>query len=409
MYTVIKFKEDGTVLTVPTSWIDPKTNICKWPPGLPSTISTFIQNRQVPGPGWANYHYKFFKSSDSYIKARQFEVEATSAKSLDTTDSETNKVKRKRPVSNKKVKKVRPAKAPSSSEDDQHESDFDEQPANIGGNIFSQEEVASVTGIEFEPHLVANSSIISQELSELNTKTKPPAATINTCISPVSSRSSAKHLGPVLPLRIAQDDDADSSFLHRREVTGQGYEPFERMMVRLVTELKSDVRELLLRTANTANSDEDVEDELPVELPIGNERDIDTIEDWIIQDSNNRKQLVKFLAKFGQGSASAVTCRILREVFQPHIARGINYTGGGPNGKRCFCVLQLNRVVIDAVRRTPNVDNPTFAAIEKTIKNWFGNTRDLPGDGGRIRTVSAKKKTNPQGTSRACITPTNQD
>lgn len=67
-------------------------------------------------------------------------------------------------------------------------------------------------------------------------------------------------------------------------------EPFERMMVRLVTELKSDVRELLLRTANTANSDEDVE--LPVELPIGNERDIDTIEDWIIQDSNNRKQLV---------------------------------------------------------------------------------------------------------------------
>lgn len=69
-------------------------------------------------------------------------------------------------------------------------------------------------------------------------------------------------------------------------------EPFERMMVRLVTELKSDVRELLLRTANTANSDEDVEDELPVELPIGNERDIDTIEDWIIQDSNNRKQLV---------------------------------------------------------------------------------------------------------------------
>lgn len=62
-------------------------------------------------------------------------------------------------------------------------------------------------------------------------------------------------------------------------------EPFERMMVRLVTELKSDVRELLLRTANTANSDEDV-------LPIGNERDIDTIEDWIIQDSNNRKQLV---------------------------------------------------------------------------------------------------------------------
>ncbi|OXA48665.1 hypothetical protein Fcan01_16735 [Folsomia candida] len=357
MYTVIKFKEDGTVQTVPTSWIDPKTNICKWPPGLPSTISTFIQNRQVPGPGWANYHYKFFKSSDSYIKARQFEVEATSAKSLDTTDSETNKVKRKRPVSNKKVKK----------------------PANIGGNIFSQEEVASVTGIEFEPHLVANSSIISQELSELNTKTKPPAATINTCISPVSSRSSAKHLGPVLPLRIAQDDDADSSFLHRREVTGQGYEPFERMMVRLVTELKSDVRELLLRTANTANSDEDVE------LP------------------------VKFLAKFGQGSASAVTCRILREVFQPHIARGINYTGGGPNGKRCFCVLQLNRVVIDAVRRTPNVDNPTFAVIEKTIKNWFGNTRDLPGDGGRIRTVSAKKKTNPQGTSRASITPTNQD
>lgn len=196
--------------------------------------------------------------SDSYIKARQFEVEATSAKSLDTTDSETNKVKRKRPVSNKKVKKVKPAKAPSSSEDDQHESDFDEQPVNIGGNIFSQEgkfnnlilikstiisiyklfyskcvsfcniyffhlEVASVTGIEFEPHLVANSSIISQELSELNTKTKPPAATINTCISPVSSRSSAKHLGPVLPLRIAQDDDADSSFLHRREVAGHGY------------------------------------------------------------------------------------------------------------------------------------------------------------------------------------------
>ncbi|OXA55845.1 hypothetical protein Fcan01_08772 [Folsomia candida] len=177
-------------------------------------------------------------------------------------------------------------------------------------------------------------------------------------------------------------------------------ESFEETVIRMLVEIKSDVRDLL-RRGNINQEDISTKyKDIPVELPVSSEDELGTLEQWILRNGTNRNVLVSYLAEFGgKTGAAEITRGVLKELFGPTVARRFNYTGGGTYNKRAFSTSILHPVVIDAIKRSNDGANADLSFLHTIILNWFKNSRDQKGEGVRVRYrhVPAKTSTNSSG------------
>ncbi|OXA37190.1 hypothetical protein Fcan01_28029 [Folsomia candida] len=166
---------------------------------------------------------------------------------------------------------------------------------------------------------------------------------------------------------------------------------FEEVVINLLTELKTDVAELLRRSKVNNPARKIVS--IPFKLPLSLKSDLDKLEAWILADQKNSSDLVEHLSQWGGETPEKVTRRILWEIFGPVLARQFNYTGGGKLEKHSFSALELHNIVVAAARECDVAKNTEISQIERVILNYFRDTRDKKGPGARVRPRHVSKKT----------------
>ncbi|OXA53710.1 hypothetical protein Fcan01_10235 [Folsomia candida] len=404
MFSVVKFLGENSVSTVPSSWLSRKGSKCFWPPGLPATVSRAISSKKSPESSWTAHPIKFYKTADSLLAAKSLEKEAEKAETLDTTDPEEfSNIKRAATKTlqprSKKVKKSRPP-PPESSDDDESVEDDDEELDLVGfnGHVFSQAEVHVA---QTDENLGAATSL--QDVSDVS-DAQEIATTTTSLPHHLENESLQNLIHPRPSLTPVSKFTSDKT---RRvlfsDVRPRPKETFEELVLRLLTELKTNVAELLRRSKVVNPSKKVVE--IPFSLPFREQREIDELELWILADEKNSLDLIEFLSQWGGETSAKVTRRILSELFDSTLGRQFNYTGGGTLNKRSFSALELHDKVVAATRQCEAAYNTEIVKIERVIQNYFRDTRDKKGPGARIRSrnVSKKKKSDTAGGSETSV------
>ncbi|OXA41293.1 hypothetical protein Fcan01_24161 [Folsomia candida] len=316
MFSVVKFLSDKSVSAVPSSWVNKSTSKCFWPPGLPGTVSKSIRTLTPPKSTWISHPIKLFNTADTLLEARELERKAVGAEVLDTTDAE-DLVDVKRKVS-KTLKRKRQSSTPPSSGDDEASSPLgnnDEQLnipiTNFRGNLFSQDELDSLSHPE-EPSLNHNLAHVCVGQGS-STTVNPPRLPLADDIVESVGQNNPPIIDPISNTEATTPNRTLSQrVLDRRPLRAN--ESFEETVIRMLVEIKSDVRDLL-RRGNINQEDISTKyKDIPVELPVSSEDELGTLEQWILRNDTNRNLLVSYLAEFGgKTGAAEITRGVLKE------------------------------------------------------------------------------------------------
>ncbi|OXA38764.1 Anthranilate synthase component 1 [Folsomia candida] len=370
MFSVVKFVSENSVSTVPSSWA--------------------IASQKSPDPTWTAHPIKFYKTADTLLAAKSIEKEAEKAEALDTSDISNLKRVAGRVLESrsKKAKKIQPPTTSSSEDDDSvAEVDDDLDLAGFSGNIFSQDDVDAV---QTRPNFASTSSSSNFTSSLVLVSDEQNRSTTSNLQN--STYGSSENLNEPLPTSALRNSTTQRtgrqlfSEVHPRPKGG-----FEEVVINLLTELKTDVAELLRRSKVNNPAKKIVS--IPFKLPLSLKSDLDKLEAWIRADQKNSSDLVEHLSQWGGETPEKVTRRILGEIFEPVLARQFNYTGGGKLEKHSFSALELHNIVVAAARECDPAKNTEIAKIERVILNYFRDTRDKKGPGARVRSRHVSKKT----------------
>ncbi|OXA38240.1 hypothetical protein Fcan01_27049, partial [Folsomia candida] len=298
----------------------------------------------------------------------------------------------------KKAKKIRPPTTSSSEDDDSvAEVDDDLDLAGFSGNIFSQDDVDAV---QTRPNFAPTSSSSNYSSSLVLVPDDQNTPTISNLQN--STYGSSQHINEPLPTSALRNSTPRTQKAGRQlfsEVNPRRKGGFEEVVINLLTELKTDVAELLRRSKVNNPARKIVS--IPFKLPLSLKSDLDKLEAWIMADQKNSSDLVEHLSQWGGETPEKVTRRILWEIFGPVLARQFNYTGGGKLEKHSFSALELHNIVVvfasfeflAAARECDAAKNTEISKIERVILNYFRDTRDKKGPGARVRLRHVLKKT----------------
>ncbi|XP_035716467.1 uncharacterized protein LOC118439336 [Folsomia candida] len=323
--------------------------------------------------------------SDNYLEAKNLEKQATTSSDLDTTEAEEDELGEKDRGLKPTRKRQRRPSSSSEEEERNHSQSFSSKSISI-----REEDLLEFDGSKYQLHVVVN------DPAGLNS----PTSQIPTLPSPNSEHQVAAGSGnhywssPPLsqvdvppPVR-TQAGNAEIAATRIRGVTLEDIYlrqvALERMVANGISDIRQDIRTLLLRT-DDANSSVENSVVIPVNLPLENESDVLILEDWL-KEKDNCSKLVEIFKRNGGKSALKVVTGILASTLTKGLAEKINYVG--TNGKTAFNNLKLNRLVIEATLASEFGKKLTISEIVGIIQRWLGNAKDL--DGGR----TSRKTTN---------------
>ncbi|OXA40303.1 putative aldehyde oxidase 1 [Folsomia candida] len=310
---------------------------------------------------------------------------ATTSSDLDTTEAEEDELGEKDRGLKPTRKRQRRPSSSSEEEERNHSQSFSSKSISI-----REEDLLEFDGSKYQLHVVVN------DPAGLNS----PTSQIPTLPSPNNEHQVAAGSGnhywssPPLsqvdvppPVR-TQAGNAEIAATRIRGVTLEDIYlrqvALERMVANGISDIRQDIRTLLLRT-DDANSSVENSVVIPVNLPLENESDVLILEDWL-KEKDNCSKLVEIFKRNGGKSALKVVTGILASTLTKGLAEKINYVG--TNGKTAFNNLKLNRLVIEATLASEFGKKLTISEIVGIIQRWLGNAKDL--DGGR----TSRKTTN---------------
>ncbi|KAK4873145.1 hypothetical protein RN001_015174 [Aquatica leii] len=107
--------------------------------------------------------------------------------------------------------------------------------------------------------------------------------------------------------------------------------------------------------------------ELPTQLPINTEQDLIGLNQLLTESPDRNSALCTYLRTLGGKDITNKTNRILKYILTDEVAQNYNYFGKRSK-KKAFCELQLNDVIIRAVKAGTNCNNNE---VEGLIKVWL--------------------------------------
>ncbi|XP_071835294.1 uncharacterized protein [Apostichopus japonicus] len=352
-YAVVVFTEEDGVSMVPISWCIDDSN-CYWPP-YKSTLrfQKSVRMEETPGANWTTHAIRILSRTDSYDKARMQMIRAEDTSDLQS-DAETTNKRRKR-VNRKYL---------SSDEDADEDSDND-----------------NLVAAPSPPLPPSTSSVLST----------PSRRALLSASSPNDSQPS-----------LNSSYATSSGFA---ETPSSGYcsesnlaiNATNRTILRLLTELKSDVKELkqqvrvnnmLLKDMTVARPEEDEEFALPegITIPVGSLEELINLDDCIETNKALERYLLKRLSILGGNTLKECVKRILGDVLSNAVATKLNCTG--TTGKTAFAKLHMRNIIEKAVRRNQATAQSTTSDIQAAVVRFLKGASDR--EGGR------KSRTTPQ-------------
>ncbi|KAK4885759.1 hypothetical protein RN001_002030 [Aquatica leii] len=107
--------------------------------------------------------------------------------------------------------------------------------------------------------------------------------------------------------------------------------------------------------------------ELPTQLPINTEQDLIGLNQLLTESPDTNSALCTYLRTLGGKDITNKTNRILKYILTDEVAQNYNYFGKRSK-KKAFCELQLNDMIIRAVKAGTNCNNNE---VEGLIKLWL--------------------------------------
>lgn len=65
MFSIVKFKSDGSVETVSSSWLSSDRKLCKWPVGTNKNITNLIKSHKFDS-AWPDFEIKLYKTTGNF-------------------------------------------------------------------------------------------------------------------------------------------------------------------------------------------------------------------------------------------------------------------------------------------------------------------------------------------------------
>ncbi|PIK38588.1 hypothetical protein BSL78_24571 [Apostichopus japonicus] len=158
----------------------------------------------------------------------------------------------------------------------------------------------------------------------------------------------------------------------------------ERSIIRLLIELKAEMKELktkvnhILQSHQTEQQDaESIAEDLS--LPLTTREELQCLEERLKTDKSVQKQLLCILSTVGGRNLREVIKRMLHELMSNDVAINLNWTGQGE--KMAFKELALRPILEKAVRRNNSTLTCTGCEIKREICHYLKGAPDR--DGGR--------------------------
>ncbi|XP_070168227.1 uncharacterized protein [Polyergus mexicanus] len=107
-------------------------------------------------------------------------------------------------------------------------------------------------------------------------------------------------------------------------------------------------------------------------FPIDNIEDLEKLEKSLIDNTINRKELIKQLSRIRGNNVKGITFNLLRILMSDKLAATFSYVGG--KKKRIFYDLQLRKIIFSVIRI--RFAEATDHCISEPIKSWLRHANE---------------------------------
>ncbi|XP_071834544.1 uncharacterized protein [Apostichopus japonicus] len=400
-YAIVIFTGQGEVALVPEVWCI-GTDLCYWPPY--KTMLRFekaVHSCQPPSEQWSKHKIRILSTTDSYEKACRLvrKAEDTSDIQTDANDNPANPPCRKRKRRSRYI-------SDSDESDDTVPNEFAEPsspPPCPSPSLLSlpllpivppalppTSDTRSVS-LPLPSHTPSGTTISSPDNDRVPStvagSTLPPAISYSVARRwPVNSTPSRTTISrPSNSSNIdAVQSTSNLSPVGHMSTSGTNVSVAERSIIRLLIELKAEMKELktkvnhILQSHQTEQQDaESIAEDLS--LPLTTREELQCLEERLKTDKSVQKQLLCILSTVGGRNLREVIKRMLHELMSNDVAINLNWTGQGE--KMAFKELALRPILEKAVRRNNSTLTCTGCEIKREICHYLKGAPDR--DGGR--------------------------